>query len=1090
MPANYYPDFAHMIPWSADPNDPQAVDVYTDVTAMVRAIDQYPRGAQYELAQARVFASRVTFRDVNEYLNPVNSSSPYYPFVQPYRKLASLATWPKAPGANSNLLNLNNWRVPADGSFESYAVGELPEFITQTSVATGPSVVAALPHSGTQSLTWTVATSATRQGIAFNVACVPGQQYTTSAYVTQTSASTQIIRVSDQVLTGDTFNRTTSSSWGTAAAPLNIGGAWTSGGGFASNRSTTPATPYAAGYATSLIEAVGGIRSQIQPNSARDLRQQLRWRVSAVATGGPIHHRAAVRYADASNYYYAQLSLNTDLTVSLGIYKRVASVVTALTTAYDLDGVYYQVGDEFCMDWQVIGNTLRVAAWRVGSPALDVVTEALLTITDTSLTASGLYGVIYELDAANTNTLPYDARLYSYSAVGGVEGTSTAATGSYQRLSVTFTATQPQHEITVITTQGSAVAGTVNLDGVMHNTGAAAGTFTSTGSTIYPVGRPYIERWPRTYEDAGFLGICEADAVDALAALAALKVPADYDHAVMSLGPDFYYPLSGGSNSTLYPDVTGNNNPPLGLNISKYGIGTLPAGGAAMSIPGGAGATGVTFTPPSTPTGNNLAATVLGTGRLSESPGQPFVVPHSLTGTGGVWAMTVAVWVRGSTNAANMTVFYPSKQAGSSAGQAYIPIYMDAKGGSGTAYQNVDSAGAPHVLTSGVGLSGINLLDGEPHLLVGTVVQVVSTGDTIVYRYIDDVLDGVNNATGASLGGPLRSQTDSLSVGATDDGASFLAVMNGSLSRLAIWNRELTITETAALWRAAQGFTGELSTERLERHFDSGGFYGPRRIDDAYTFASVMPGDPVTTMQAPSWTGSIDGLTDAQNTMTAEGGHMWAAADGYVTATGRASRYLTLEPKWTLGEDTAAGEIPYAGSIGFDFDPTFVFGDVTVTRANGVEAVGGLAPDIVAAKRRYFPRNYGMSGDFETDQQAQDAADFIFYSHRAPNMRVESISVNPVADPTLWHFALSVEVGDRVRVKRRAKAANAAAGLTMSADYFVEQVVPRDIHFGRGTYTVELQLSPIGTGPGPTMQPWILEDTTLSVLDSTTVLGW
>lgn len=1084
MVAAYYPDFSHQVPWAADPNDPQAVDVYTDLTAMVREIDQYPRGAQYELAQARVFASRVTFRDVNEYLNPTNTSSPYYPYVQPYRKLMSLATWPK--GSTGNLLNLNNWRVPADGSFESYDVGETPGWITN-SVGT---VTTINPQAGTKSLTYDVITSATRQGIQFSAPCVPGTQYTTSAYVRQTSASTQMVRISDQTLVADQFNRTTASGLGTAAAPLAIGGAWTTSGGTAGERSTVAATPYAPGYAQTAVAGVGSSRYAITgAASTRDVRVRGRIDAPAIATGGLyLTYLFARGDVGANTMYFAGLQFAVDQTAVLRVISRVAGVDTVLGT-YSLEGVYYQAGDEFFVDFYVLGDLLRASAWRAGEPVVDVTDDPQITVVDTTITAAGTVGWRNFLDSTNTNTLPVAFKTYNFSAVGSVEGTTTTTTGSYVRLSVTYTATSPSHNVTVATTQGTALAGTVNVDSVMHEAAASAGTFSSTGSTIYPMGRPYIERWPRTYEAAGFVGICEADAVDALAALASISLPSDYDAEVMAMSPDYYYPLSGGANSTLYPDATGNNNPPLGLNISKYGVGTLPSGGAAMGIPGGAGATGVTFTPPSSPGGSTLAATVLGMGPLSEARQNKFVTPRSLAGVNGIWRMTVAMWVRASDNGSPQTAFYPSKQLSSSAGQAYIPLYMDIDGGSGTSYQNVDTAGAVHVLTSGDGLSGINLLDGEPHLLIGITVQD-TTGDTTVYRYIDDVLDGVDTATTASLGGALRGQTDSLSVGATDDGARFLAVANGAIAKIAVWNRELSSFETERLWLAGQGWVGELSTDRLERHFVTGGFYGPRRVEAVYSALSYAEGDPVTTMQAPSWSGGIDGLTDAQNTMTAELGKLWVAADGYVTASQRAVRYLELEPEWTLGEDTAAGEIPYGEGISFDYDPTFVFGDVTAQRPGGATAVGGLAADIATAKRRYFPRNYGASADFETDQQAQDYADFVFYSHRAPNLRVESVSVNPVANPALWHFALSVEVGDRVRVKRRAKAGNAGAGLTMSADYFVEQVIPRDINFARGTYVVELQMSPIGTGPGPTVQPWILEDATLGVLDSTTVLGF
>jgi hypothetical protein len=1089
MVAAYYPDFTHNLAWAADPNDPQATPVYTDMTATVRDIDAFPRGRQYELAQSRVFASRVTFRDPNEYLNAVNTSSPYYPFVQPYRHMVSQAVWPK--GSTGNLLNLNNWRVPADGSFESYAVGETPGFLTNWVASGGdPVVTTTNPQQGTQDLTYDVPTNAdNRYGIVWNVPCVPGTQYTTSAYVRQSSASTQVIRIADQVLAADSFNRTTASGLGTAAAPLAIGGAWALQGGAASQWSTAPATPYSSGYAQVAVNATSSSRFSTLPTQVRDVRVRRRFSVPAIATGAAFACEVVAR-ADlgANTMYLCGLLFDTDQTVQLRVIRRVAGADTTLST-YDLEGIYYQPGDEFYLDFYVTGKLLRAAAWRSSSPAVDIEDEPQIAVSDASITGTGVVGWRDILSAGNTNTLPVEFRTYNFSAIGSVEGTTTTTTGSYVRLSVTYTATAPEHEVTLTALVGTATAGTVNVDAIMHEAAATAGTFTDTGSTVYPVGAPYVERWPRRYEDAGFLGICQAECVDALAALASISLPSDYDYELLYTRPDYFWPLSGGANSTLYPDATGNNNPPLGLNISKFGVGELPAGGAAMGIPGGAGATGVTFTPPSSPSGSTLAATVLGTGPLGEAPQQPFVVPASLTGVNGIWRMTAACWVRASSNGASQTAFYPSKNVGSSAGQAFIPLYMDVDGGSGTAYQNVDTAGAVHVLTSGDGLSGIDLLDGQPHLLIGITVQDTA-GDTTVYRYIDDVLDGVDTATTASLGGALRGQTDSLSVGATDDGARFLAVLNGAMTRLAVWNRELSPTETARLYQAGQGFPGELSSDRVERHFAQGGFYGPRRISGSYSDLTYVSGDPVTTMQAPSWSGRIDLLTDTQNTTAAEGGTFWAGPDGYAMWEARVLRYLRLTPTWVLGEDTAAGEIPYGGGVAFDYDPTFVYGDVSATRPGGATAVGGLAADVAATNRRYFPRNYGLSADFADDQQAQDCADWTFYSHRAPNLRVEGVTVNPVANPALWHFALSVEIGHRVTMKRRAKAANGGAGLTMSADYFVEQVRPHSIDFARGTYLVDLQLSPIGAGPGPTMQPWILEDATLSVLDSTTTLGW
>jgi hypothetical protein len=66
----------------------------------------------------------------------------------------------------------------------------------------------------------------------------------------------------------------------------------------------------------------------------------------------------------------------------------------------------------------------------------------------------------------------------------GVSGTSTTLPGqSYAGLSVTFTATLPNHAVRVATA-GSALAGTVEISNVQHEVGAVASVFQSWGPTV------------------------------------------------------------------------------------------------------------------------------------------------------------------------------------------------------------------------------------------------------------------------------------------------------------------------------------------------------------------------------------------------------------------------------------------------------------------------------------------------------------------------------------------------------------------------------------------------------------------------------
>jgi hypothetical protein len=122
------PDWAIQVAFNADPNDASAVPVWVDLTTMVMAAGQISRGRQYELAQSQAAQPVVLFRDPNEYLNPDNTSSPYYPNVQPYRALLWQGMWPN--GGAGNLLNSGTWRIPVDPTFESTTAGTTPSYIT------------------------------------------------------------------------------------------------------------------------------------------------------------------------------------------------------------------------------------------------------------------------------------------------------------------------------------------------------------------------------------------------------------------------------------------------------------------------------------------------------------------------------------------------------------------------------------------------------------------------------------------------------------------------------------------------------------------------------------------------------------------------------------------------------------------------------------------------------------------------------------------------------------------------------------------------------------------------------------------------
>lgn len=1066
------------VAFNADPNDGGAVPLWTNLTAFLRKIGQNRRGRMYELAQSITAQAILTWRDVNEYLNPANTSSPYNPNVQPLRQVLLQGMWPNPEndsglGSAVNLINSRRWKgnneTAPDPSFESYANGAaLPGWLTAIGSVTG-TVTTTNPQQGTKSLTYPVAGTAVRQGVSWIADCVPGEQYTTSVYVRQSTGSTQRLMVGDQILAYDEFGRSASNGWGTA----DFGGSWSTASGSASDFSVS------SGAGKQAINTLAVRRFTYLGTSLVDTSTVMTVTCPVLITGsasndfvgcGPV-----ARYIDVDNHYRVELVLQTDGYITADIQKRVAGVSTGIGTLVTPFGYLYYPGQPLKIRFECINSTLRMRVWLASQSEP---TTWNLTATDTALSAPGAIGCQTAASSGVTNTLPVTISFDSLFCSGADSSTSTTTSGSYVRLTRTFTATAPRHTMTVCTS-GTATAGDVNIDAAQHEPGAAASTFTTSGPVIFPIMRPYVERWPRNWSSAGFEGIATTPTVDSFAALNNIRIWPDYYYAVLATGPQYFWPMASGTNSSALPDISGNDGVPLSAVVSTFGAGTAPSFGSAVTMAGDAGANGVGFVPDQS-TLNFQAATVVGAGRVINGmrgfnfPGFLSTIPPGSAIS--VWAITATCWFK-------LTTKSPSNYT-------YLMAIIDQ-----STYQEIfslglDSSGEPFAFTKGPTGSSLtavptsaSYLDGKLHNLTCTLNQV-NGGDTTLEVFIDGVSVTSAFVSTATIGVYTR-DADTISIGGLANGANMYAVANGTVLFAALWKRALSSTEIATLYSVgATGNNNELTGTRLARHLASGPFVGATRISAG-----------LTTLQPPSWTGSIDLLSDGQQLAVAEGGVLWTAPDGAVVLEGRRDRWLRLTPAAVFGEDVAGGEIPYLEDITFDYDPIFVYGDVQVTRSNGGTFFGGLSADVSIAVRKFFGRPYRETSDYATNAQAQDKADYTFYTHRAPIQRVSVITVDPSSNPTIWPTIAVLEVGQRVTVKRRAKAANAGAGITMSADYFIETVInpATELDMDKGVWKVAYILSPIGlasAAPNVSFQSWILEDTTYGVLDSTTVLGW
>lgn len=897
-----------------------------------------------------------------------------------------------------------------------------------------------------QAIRWGFGDVNQSDGAAITVACVPGRQYTASAYIKQGVTNTLGLSISNITAT-DTFNRTTANGWDTA----DSGQTWSV---------SAPSGDYSTGggLGTMSVSAIGSRTATWSGPSLTDVSLFMNSIACNVLPSGNNVEAGARARVNGSDLVEFRIFFNTDNTVTCfmrqtlgGINTDTATVVVAGATC----------ATTLSARWTVSGGQMQLRVWAAGTVEPAAWTVTLGSVAQTTQSAILLRTAV---NAGYTGTLPAVFTFGSIALIGSQVGTVINRPLEWARLSVTFTATQPTHAFTAQTV-GPSVPGVGFMDDVQLEIGASASAFVTTGAVIYPVMRNYVERWPRKWSAAGFEGYVEAPCVDGFGAINAITLSTEYTEAVLATKPDLYWRLNDGTGSTSYLEQSGNRGPTIINAVSKYGSGTAPAPGTTMGIPGDPGGTGVTFVPAA-----GSAGTILGTGPIISSATQPVSIPPVI---GTSWALSAAAWVKVTANANNQYVISTASVLSNAGDFSFKPIQLEPEGGTGASilYRSTDGVSVFLVRAS----SGLAITDGTLHHIAGVVTQDAT--NTIQKIYVDGVLRNTVTTSTATLGGILPRQATTLTVGGSDTGTTFIAELNGAASHASLWYRALSDAEVADLWNAGLGYAGETTGTRIARHLTRGGYTGTGRISVGQS-----------TMQAASWTGTINLLTDSQDTAVAEQGTIWMAPDGAFVFESRNDRFLRLTSTYTLGENP--GESPYLDDIEMDYDPQYVYSDVAITRNGAGLAFGGTAADVSATAKKYFPRSYQANVDLSSNALTQDMADWIFNTHKAALLRVATITLDPSSNLSLWPVALGLEIGTRITVIRRAKAANGGAGLAISGDFFVEQITHDNIDMATGEWTTTLYVSPVGAAPGVTFQPWILENATYGVLNSTTILAF
>lgn len=278
---------------------------------------------------------------------------------------------------------------------------------------------------------------------------------------------------------------------------------------------------------------------------------------------------------------------------------------------------------------------------------------------------------------------------------------------------------------------------------------------------------------------------------------------------------------------------------------------------------------------------------------------------------------------------------------------------------------------------------------------------------------------------------------------------------------------------------------------------DAFAFFASKKLNGAYS--NEFTGDSVNT-----WLGSIGwpmadtlvyagqsqiqsgtfvntpALQHFQSVADVETGLFFMGPDGKVTFHNRYWRLTnSLTSSATFG-DAASGELPWL-SLSSSYDDAQIWNEVRITRTGGTEQV---ATD-TTSQTAYFTRTLTRALPMSSDAEALSLAQYLAGLYAQPIFRFTSMVLDGLMDDLLWPYMLDLAISDRITVIQRPP----PIGVAIQQDCYIE-AVGHDIQATEsGTFwTTTFGLSSAEALAGGSF--WVLDSATLSVLDSTTKLGY
>jgi len=283
----------------------------------------------------------------------------------------------------------------------------------------------------------------------------------------------------------------------------------------------------------------------------------------------------------------------------------------------------------------------------------------------------------------------------------------------------------------------------------------------------------------------------------------------------------------------------------------------------------------------------------------------------------------------------------------------------------------------------------------------------------------------------------------------------------GDLSEVIWYDTDLGATRVTDHYDAGTApWASQLTSERINAVLDEVDW--PSGLRDIDTGLSTM---------GPFLDAGVSALDAILQAVETEDGQLWVDGAGNLVFRNRHARSTSTIDD-TYSDDGADVKI---------FDHEWTRDDLELfTVAQVVDVDGNVTEVTAASEPTYGPRVISRSTYTESETEPSDYADWLAGRFGVSRTRFERLDARAFPDSAndRWAAMLSRDLGDLLNVEVNPK----GGGATIDDDWFVEQI---RLTAHAGMYEMTMQLSPAA---GQRM--WVLGDSTLSVLGSTTVLGW